>query len=521
MNEIGSQHQLVRIVERLPYHLRSRWLRSVKDIRLQGRSPSITDVVRFVSDAADEINDPVYGGLFEDRKRDAQLHKSPSLLGSRNLATHVDVNFTRSDAEVKECVLCSQNHELFGCRDFKSMKPEERFALAKEKRLCFNCLKRGHISGKCNLNRTCSVKGCNRKHTRFLHIGRNPGENVTAPVPEQKEPEAAVHNSLAEKSSNATGAGSFKIALPIVPVEVRARIADSSTLVYTYALLDSGSTTSFCTEKLAERLGAKGERKVLSVSTLERAHSSMDCNVISLSVKNPTTHHEIDLTQVYTRKAINISSKNIPKRADVHDMEHLKDLDLLSSSTDLPDVELLIGQDVPEASRPLEVRSGAPDEVYAVRTILGWTLNGPLRDCGNDDKPVHTTSFISSDDELESQLKLLWSLDSTAMLHDQSRGLSVNDKKALAVWNNTVKLKNGHYELSIPFRDDPAVLPDNYQVALGRLESLSRRLKKDEQLHMKYTKEMRSPKKNDMQKKLKRRIFTQTILHGTCRITLC
>ena len=120
-NEMGSQHQLVRIVEILPYHLRSRWLRCVKDIRHQGRSPGIEDV-KFVAGAAEEVNDPVYGGLFEDRKRETQRPKSPASQSAniRSFSSH-GVSFARSDNHVRRCVLCSQNHELFGCKDFKDM----------------------------------------------------------------------------------------------------------------------------------------------------------------------------------------------------------------------------------------------------------------------------------------------------------------------------------------------------------------------------------------------------------------
>ena len=41
-------------------------------------------------------------------------------------------------------------------------------------------------------------------------------------------------------------------------------------------------------------------------------------------------------------------------------------------------VKLLIGQDNPDALVPLESRRGERNQPYAVRTPLGWTINGPL-----------------------------------------------------------------------------------------------------------------------------------------------
>ena len=39
-------------------------------------------------------------------------------------------------------------------------------------------------------------------------------------------------------------------------------------------------------------------------------------------------------------------------------------------------VEVLIGQDNSEGLVPLDVRRGKPGELFAVRTMLGWALNG-------------------------------------------------------------------------------------------------------------------------------------------------
>ena len=43
--EIVSQRELVRIVDRLPFHLRNSWLKVVRYIRQQGNSPNISDLV--------------------------------------------------------------------------------------------------------------------------------------------------------------------------------------------------------------------------------------------------------------------------------------------------------------------------------------------------------------------------------------------------------------------------------------------------------------------------------------------
>ena len=51
--------------------------------------------------------------------------------------------------------------------------PEKRFHLAKNNRLCYNCLRRGHSSGKCKIESTCVAEGCKIKHTKFLHTAHS------------------------------------------------------------------------------------------------------------------------------------------------------------------------------------------------------------------------------------------------------------------------------------------------------------------------------------------------------------
>ena len=56
----------------------------------------------------------------------------------------------------------------------------------------------------------------------------------------------------------------------------------------------------------------------------------------------------------------------------------------------------------------------------------------------------------------------------------------------------SVKLVNGHFQLPLLWRDKQTVLPDNRAVAQSRLESLKRRLIRDDQLHQLYAKTMQN-----------------------------
>ena len=62
LEEIDTRRSMVKIVERLPQLLQSRWRRLVvKSLETANSYPSIAELVCFVSEAAREVTDPVFG----------------------------------------------------------------------------------------------------------------------------------------------------------------------------------------------------------------------------------------------------------------------------------------------------------------------------------------------------------------------------------------------------------------------------------------------------------------------------
>ena len=67
---------------------------------------------------------------------------------------------------------------------------------------------------------------------------------------------------------------------------------------------------------------------------------------------------------------------------------------------------------------------------------------------------------------------------------------SVEDKRALHVMEESVKLVDGHFQVALPWRKDPPGIPNNKPMAEKRLRSLQNRLEKDGELLEKYTNTM-------------------------------
>ena len=146
---------------------------------------------------------------------------------------------------------------------------------------------------------------------------------------------------------------------------------------------------------------------MVTLSTLEKQNNRMQCEAVNLMVKGLDSPEEIQVP-VYTRSNLNISCANMARQEDVHRYEHLRDLDL--PVTCCNQVSILIGQNVPQALMPLEIRAGTPGDIYAVKTVLGSTLNGPVGYRNSQHNFQASTSYISdvSDVVLEDQVKQFW-----------------------------------------------------------------------------------------------------------------
>lgn len=162
---MNSQSTLYKIVEKLPIYLQSRFKREARILNDRNGNPEFVDVVNFMKEAALKANHPVYGTLV------CTIHETTSTSHSHLMTTAATSSEVLNNSRPKRsCIICREDSlDLFKCTCFKSMTVEERCDLAKQHRLCYNCLKPGHSSLKCKLERRCCIQGYGKKHTKFLH----------------------------------------------------------------------------------------------------------------------------------------------------------------------------------------------------------------------------------------------------------------------------------------------------------------------------------------------------------------
>ena len=181
-----------------------------------------------------------------------------------------------------------------------------------------------------------------------------------------------------------------------------------------------------------------------------------------------------------------MSHKSIPVPDDLRRWPHLQDLSF--PQIDEQKVMLLIGGDCPEAFWVLDERKGASDEPYAVKFPLGWTLLGPVGPANPlEEFHVNLVRSLDDDDLLQSQVKKFWSTDFGESLASSEVCMSLEDKRALKIMNETVRKIDGHYQVGLPWRKRSPSVPNNRGFAESRLRSLKRRLLKGKNLYRKYS----------------------------------
>ena len=168
--------------------------------------------------------------------------------------------------------------------------------------------------------------------------------------------------------------------------------------VTTYGFLDNGSNSTSCTEDLLNELRLKGEETSFSLSTTAKQNSKVKCSVVSWVVHDLQEDEFIDLPSVFSTPALPITCDDIPKEEDVKRWPHLDGIYIPKVEAQ---VSLLIGNDNPKALEPREIKQRRRKGPYAVRTVFGWTINGPLG-CEST-RGSYTVNLVRGDVELEEQ----------------------------------------------------------------------------------------------------------------------
>ena len=121
-------------------------------------------------------------------------------------------------------------------------------------------------------------------------------------------------------------------------------------------------------------------------------------------------------------------------------------------------ISILLGTNLQEAFVPLDVRKG--NELLPIKFCLGWSILGGFSNVQFSNQ--EQLNLISGEDvSLNDQLEEFWRIDCYGTTWNETKPLSVEDRRALMLIDNSIRLWDGHYQMGLLWRDDNLVLPFN------------------------------------------------------------
>ena len=435
--EVESQRCISEVVDRLPKYIRDRWRRQAQDIKdNKRRFPCFEEFMNFVAKEARYSNCPVYGEKARSNNNQSSQSSQPKPKTTSSFST------SAMTKKPKKCILCSQDHNLLYCKRFREMERSQRVQLVSEKGLCEVCLRGNHKTADCNKSYVCSKNGCGKRHSIFLHV-----DSVQSPSSVQLV--------------NASVSVDADVHMPVVGVRLNGTHE-------VCALLDTGSSNTFCSKSLVDSLGVVGRNVSCNLNTISRKNESVSTKVVDLQLSSLDGEEGLNLTNVYVIDDLPITTScpNVK-------FAHLSGLQFVGGGQK---VQLLLGQDNAEALVPLEVKQGKVGEPFASRTLFGWSLNGTSGPNGTGGKVF--SHFISSK-LVQDDIHKLWEIECDGT---DDLAMSIDDKGVEALWDREVKLVDGHYQLPIPWKEGVS-LPSNIGVAMVRLNALHKKLVKCDMLN--------------------------------------
>ncbi|VDP26019.1 unnamed protein product [Schistosoma curassoni] len=262
-------------------------------------------------------------------------------------------------------------------------------------------------------------------------------------------------------------------AFAIVPVLVR----NGEKLARTCAFLDSGSDASLITGDLAKRLNLEGEPKTILLRTLDN-QSTIQCKEVQLEVSSLDSSSSFRIPNVWTVERLPMLRRTVPTTSQMTSWTHLKDISFPRVKDE--NVKLLIGCNAPSVHEIKEIRTGKPNEPFAVKTLFG--------SYGEPCKSNRALNHLSAKEELEDKFEQLYSTEFKDPF-SRTISMSVEDRIALSAISNSVQRLNGHYQIALPWRHKHK-LPNNRELAERRLSCLKGRLIRDKKLFQDYVDSM-------------------------------
>ena len=361
----------------------------------------------------------------------------------------------------------TRKHFLSECNVWKGMDGTQKGKVVLDNKLCVLCFSKQHDVSACPRKgnwKACDIDGCNQWHSRKLHGAKVPGLTLAMTAATDLKEESVI----------------------LLMQQAQLRAGDPCQVFW-----DSGSTTALVTNSFAAKANLTGTQCVLKLTTvhgeLKEIDSCLYC--VPLQDSDGNIHH-------IWAYGIDKITGDISSPSDVDLQEFFPQSDVQKITLPSGSVDLLVGINYPNLF-PVQIASKGNLALYKSMFGSGFLVGGNVADRIPDPAKCHHAAivahgiakslvpdFLSAESlgvELPRRCRacqgckectykathLSWQENAELRVIEEGLSLDPVDKK----WTS-----------SYPYKKDPAVLPDNYNQAVGIMKSLERRLTKNNRL---------------------------------------
>ena len=242
-----------------------------------------------------------------------------------------------------------------------------------------------------------------------------------------------------------------------------------------YAMFDSGSESTLISKEASDFLGLTGVSVYIKMLTADGRSTNLWTKLVDFKVSPLSREATFVISDVLVMDELPSIGPNCPCFSNLKSHDHLKDLiphfPLLSDQR----LRLIIGARENFFSHRSRVRQAPPGIPWAAKTKLGWIVYG------ESFKPNSAKNFNFvrvSNENLDAKLDLWLETNFDESRHDESKALSRDDAKVISIYQNSVKRVGNNYSISLPFKCDNVIMPNNFNAAKREILNLSQSLVK-------------------------------------------
>ena len=377
-SDLKSASLLNTVVQKLPPNMKESW--SLFTVKKHWVKPTLLDFNDWLKEKA-QAHDLMKNTATKARTEDTNNSVTRSKVASKAFAANTQQKSNPKPQQrspstsISSCIVCKGSHRLWECRVFKEKTPTQRAKAVAEAKLCFSCLRDEHMFRQCPSPRKCRKDGCNSSHNTLLHGAErvfpakpSTNNNIDTSKSNAGTSRPSTGQLQPSKTTTLSSVTDVKGLLQVTELKVTNSSGTSTTAL---VLCDTACSNSWVSDSLAARLGLQGTALKLTVKGIN-TEELIDTKVVQLTV---TPHKDQDFeaftVHPYVRETLNVGSDIIDAKSMQETYPHLAVLDPVRYS--YGEIEMILGQDVYHAIRPLEYFSA--DEKcspFAVRLPIGY-----------------------------------------------------------------------------------------------------------------------------------------------------